>query len=99
MVTKHVSILGKAPSARGTALMIVRPAHNRTEEQTAYLAQLTQSDSTVAKAFTLAQDGCRNCCANTKGSLVWSIGKQPFWRVASRNSWTLLMDSPMMQKQ
>jgi len=51
-----VSTLGKAPSARGTALMVVRPAHNRTKEQTAYLAQLTQGDSTVALALTLAQD-------------------------------------------
>ncbi|WP_040445400.1 transposase [Ktedonobacter racemifer] len=56
VVTKHVITLGKAPSARGTALMIVRPAQNRTKEQTAYLAQLIQSDSTVAKAIALAQD-------------------------------------------
>ncbi len=36
--------------------MIVRPAQNRTKEQTAYLTQLTQSDATVAMVFTLAQD-------------------------------------------
>ena len=56
VVTKQVITLGKAPSARGTALMAVRPAHNRTKEQTAYLAHLTQSDSTVTLVLTLAQD-------------------------------------------
>lgn len=55
-VSKHTVTWEKPPSARGTALMIVRPVQNRTPEQTAFLEQLTQSDSTVAKAFTLAQD-------------------------------------------
>ncbi len=36
--------------------MIVRPAQNRTPEQTAYLKHLIQSDETVALAFQLAQD-------------------------------------------
>ena len=36
--------------------MIVRPVQNRTPEQTAFLEHLVQSDATVAKAFTLAQD-------------------------------------------
>jgi transposase len=36
--------------------MIVRPAHNRTPEQTTFLKQLTQSNATVAAAFTLAQN-------------------------------------------
>jgi transposase len=36
--------------------MIVRPVQNRTPEQAAFLEQLIQSDTTVAKAFTLAQD-------------------------------------------
>jgi hypothetical protein len=81
VVTKQVITLGKAPSARGTALMAVRPAHNCTKEQTVYLAQLTQSDSTVALALTLAQDGCRNCCASVKGSFVWSNGNLPCGKV------------------
>jgi hypothetical protein len=36
--------------------MMVRSAHSRTREQTAYLQQLVQSDSTIAVVFTLAQD-------------------------------------------
>lgn len=36
--------------------MIVRPAQNRTPEQTAFLEQLTQSDPIVASVFKLAQD-------------------------------------------
>ena len=36
--------------------MMVRSAHSRTLEQTAYLQQLVQSDSTIAMVFTLAQD-------------------------------------------
>jgi transposase len=36
--------------------MIVKPAQNRTREQTAYLQQLVQSDATSAVVFTLAQD-------------------------------------------
>jgi transposase len=55
-VSKQTVTFDKPPSARGTALMIVRPAQNRTKEQMAYLAQLTQSDSTIESAFTLAQD-------------------------------------------
>ncbi len=55
-VSKQTITLEKPPSARSTALMIVRPVQNRTPEQTAFLEYLTQSDSTVAKAFTLAQD-------------------------------------------
>jgi transposase len=39
--------------------MMVRPTQSRTREQTAYLEQLVQSDSTIAVVFTLAQDfGC-----------------------------------------
>ncbi len=55
-VSKQTVTLEKPPSARSTALMIVRPVQNRTPEQTAFLEHLTQSDSIVAKAFTLAQD-------------------------------------------
>ena len=36
--------------------MMVRSAHSHTREQTAYLQQLVQSDSTIAMVFTLAQD-------------------------------------------
>jgi len=36
--------------------MMVRPTQSRTREQTAYLEQLVQSDSTIAVVFTLAQD-------------------------------------------
>jgi transposase len=55
-VSKQTITLEKPPSARSTALMIVRPVQNRTPEQTVFLEQLIQSDATVAKAFTLAQD-------------------------------------------
>jgi transposase len=55
-VSKQTITLSKPPSARSTALMIVRPVQNRTPEQTAFLEQLIQSDATVTKAFTLAQD-------------------------------------------
>ncbi len=36
--------------------MMVRPTQSRTREQTAYLEQLVQSDSTIAVVFTLARD-------------------------------------------
>jgi Transposase len=55
-VSKQTVILDKPPSPRGVALMIVRPEHNRTAEQTAYLDHLTQSDETIAAVFKLAQD-------------------------------------------
>lgn len=55
-VSKQAIILEEPPSARSTALMIVRPVQNRTPEQTAFLEQLIQSDATVARAFTLAQE-------------------------------------------
>ena len=55
-VSKQTITLDKPPSSRGVALMMVRPAQNRTPEQTAYLEQLIQSDETVALAFQLAQD-------------------------------------------
>jgi transposase len=54
-VSKQTITLQKAPSARSTALMIVRPTEHRTADQTAFLDQLCQSDPTVATAFTLAQ--------------------------------------------
>jgi transposase len=55
-VSKQTIVLDKPPSPRGVALTMVRPAQNRTPEQTAYLEQLIQSDETVAQAFQLAQD-------------------------------------------
>jgi transposase len=55
-VSKQTIILDKPPSPRGVALMMVRSAHSRTREQTAYLQQLVQSDSTIDVVFTLAQD-------------------------------------------
>lgn len=55
-VSKQTITLEKPPSARSTALMIVRPVQNRTPEQTAYLAQLIQSDATIESAFQLSQD-------------------------------------------
>jgi hypothetical protein len=39
-VSAQTITLQKAPSARSTALMIVRPAENRTSDQTAFLEQL-----------------------------------------------------------
>jgi transposase len=54
-VSKQVVIWDKPPSPRGVALMMVRPAQNRTREQVAYLDQLVQSDETIAVVFTLAQ--------------------------------------------
>jgi transposase len=55
-VSKQTIILDKPPSPRGVALMMVRPAHSRTREQTAYLEQLIYGDTTVAVVFKLAQD-------------------------------------------
>jgi transposase len=54
-VSSRTITLQKVPSARSAALMIVRPAENRTPDQTAFLDRLCQSDPTVATAFTLAQ--------------------------------------------
>ncbi|WP_236602234.1 ISL3 family transposase [Ktedonobacter sp. SOSP1-52] len=55
-VSKQTSIWDKPPSSRGVALMMVRPAQNRTREQAAYLDQLIQSNETIALVFKLAQD-------------------------------------------
>lgn len=55
-VSKSTVIWDKPPSPRSVALMMVRPAHNRTREQTAYLDQLTQSNEAIAVVFKLAQD-------------------------------------------
>jgi transposase len=55
-VSKQTIILDNPPSPRGVALLMVRPAQNRTAEQTAYLEQLIQSDETAAVVFMLAQD-------------------------------------------
>jgi len=55
-VSQQTIILDKPPSPRGVALMMVRPTHSRTREQTAYLDQLIQSNETIALVFTLAQD-------------------------------------------
>jgi hypothetical protein len=50
--------------------MMVRPTQSRTREQTAYLEQLVQSDSTIAVVFTLAQDfGRRLAKARGAGAL------------------------------
>ncbi len=54
-VSSRTITLQKAPSARSTALMLVRSAENRTPDQTAFLDQLCRSDPRVATAFTLAQ--------------------------------------------
>ncbi len=75
-VSKQTVTFDKPPSARGTALMIVRPAQKRTKEQTAYLAQLTQSDATVAEVFTLAQDFGR-LLRQREGLCAWNNGKLP----------------------
>jgi transposase len=55
-VSKQTIALEKPPSVRSTALMIVRPAHKRTPEQTTFLEQLTQSNATVAEVVQLSQD-------------------------------------------
>ena len=56
LVSNQMILFDKTPSARSVALMMVRPAPNRTREQAAYLDQLIQSDAAVASAFTLAQE-------------------------------------------
>jgi transposase len=66
-VSKQTITLQKAPSARSTALMIVRPTEHRTADQTAFLDQLCQSDPTVATAFTLAQ-ACGQLLRKREGS-------------------------------
>ncbi len=54
-VSKQSITQGKVPSARSAALMIVRPAQNRTPEQIAIIDQLCKLDATISTAFTLAQ--------------------------------------------
>src|SRR5579859_1507211 len=54
-VSKQTVIWDKPPSSRGVALMMVKPAQNRTREQAAYLDQLIQSNETIAVVFKLAQ--------------------------------------------
>jgi transposase len=56
LVSSRPITLQKVPSARRTALMILRPAKNRTPEQTAFIEHLCQSDPTLATAFTLTQE-------------------------------------------
>ncbi|GCE28122.1 transposase [Dictyobacter alpinus] len=55
-VSKQTVIWNKPPSSRGVALMMIRPAQNRTREQAAYLDQLIQCDVSIALVFKLAQD-------------------------------------------
>ena len=55
-VTKQAITLQKTPSARNTALMIVRRPEKRTEDQTRFIDQLCKSDPTAATAYTLAQE-------------------------------------------
>src|SRR5215467_9782105 len=66
-VSKQTIIWDKPPSPRGVALMMVRPTHSRTSEQTAYLEHLVQSDSSIAVGFELAQDFGRRL-AKTRGT-------------------------------
>ncbi len=73
-------MLQKAPSARSTALMLVRAAENRTPDQTAFLDQLCRSDPRVATAFSLAQ---------TFGQLLRKREGKPrlaYWEAAVRAS-------------
>ncbi len=56
LVPKQAITLQKTPSARNTALMIVRRAEKRTEDQTMFINQLCKSDPTAAMAYTLAQE-------------------------------------------
>ncbi len=55
-LSKQTVIWDKPPSSRSVALMMVRPAQSRTQEQAVYLEQLIQSDEIVALVFQLAQD-------------------------------------------
>ena len=55
-VSKQTVIWDKSPSPRNVALMMVRPAPNRTPEQATYLDQLIQSNEMIAVVFHLAQD-------------------------------------------
>jgi transposase len=54
-VNRRTITLRQAPSARSAALMIVRSAEHRTQDQTAFIDQLCKTDPKVATAFTLAQ--------------------------------------------
>ncbi len=93
-VSKQTVILGKPPSPRGVALMMVRPAQNRTAEQTAYLDQLIQSNETIAAVFELAQDFGRRLAkargAGASGAMEdrcpgqWDCGTDRFCRWAGR---------------
>jgi transposase len=54
-VTAQTSVFTKVPTARSTALMIVRPPTARTPTQTAFLTHLRATDATIAQVITLAE--------------------------------------------
>jgi transposase len=55
LVTPQTTTMAKAPSARQTACMLVRPATKRTTEQRRFLAQLRAIDPTINQVMTLAE--------------------------------------------
>ena len=55
LVSRQTVMLAKVPSPRNTALMMVRSPEHRTEEQTAFINQICQSNATIATAFSLTQ--------------------------------------------
>jgi transposase len=79
-VTKQTITFQKAPSPRNVALMLVRPAKKRTEDQTLFIDQLCKSDPTAATAYNLAQ---------AFGSLLRNLEGMPGlekWKAAVRVS-------------
>jgi transposase len=79
-VTKQAITLQKTPSARTTALMIVRRAEKRTEDQTLFLDQLCKSGPTAATAYTLAQE-FSSLLRHREGKPAWEK-----WKAAVQRS-------------
>jgi transposase len=69
-VTKQMITWQTTPSPRNVALMIVRPAEKRTQDQTRFIDQLCKSDPTAATAYNLAQ---------AFGSLLRNLEGKPGW--------------------
>ena len=80
-ITKQtVTLARSAPSPRNTALMIVRPAKKRTQDQALFIDQLCKSDPLAATAYNLA---------SSFGSLLRNLEGKPGlekWKAAVRVS-------------
>ena len=55
-VGKRTILFQKTPSARSTALMMVRPVEHRTSEQITFIEQIVSNNPLIATAWTLTQE-------------------------------------------